>query len=49
MVGTNPIIIKANSTRGVTDLILEADSANKLTSSDLANKFLQKYAVNVVM
>lgn len=48
-VGTNPIIIKANSTRGVTDLILEADSANKLTSSDLANKFLQKYAVNVVM
>lgn len=48
-IGNNPIIIKANSVKDVTDLILESDSANTLLSSDNSNKFLQKYAVDVVM
>ncbi|MFN8576901.1 MAG: hypothetical protein U0354_08575 [Candidatus Sericytochromatia bacterium] len=48
-VGNNPIIIKASSIKNLTDLILEADSANTLVNSDNSSKFLQKYAVNVVM
>lgn len=48
-IGTNPIIIKANSVKNVTDIILEAESANNLTSTDNTSKFLQKYAVDVIM
>lgn len=48
-VGNNPIVIKASSVNNLTDLILEAESANTLVNNDNSNKFLQKYAVNVVM
>jgi hypothetical protein len=48
-VGKNPIIIKANSLKGVTDIILEAESSTNLMAKDSVNKFLEKYAVNVVM
>jgi len=48
-VGTNPIVIRANSLKGVTDIILEAESSANLMQKDTVDKFLQKYAVNVVM
>lgn len=48
-VGKNPIVIKANSVRSLTDLLLEKEAANILNASDNQNKFLEKYAVNVVM
>ncbi len=48
-VGSNPIIIKANSIKNVTDLILEAEATNTLQQTESKSKFLEKYAVNVVL
>lgn len=48
-VGTNPVIISAESLKGSTDLVLGPEISNTVKNLDSVNKFLKKYAVNVVM
>lgn len=48
-VGKNPIVIKASDIKGITDPILGIDESSMLLEADNISKFLQKYAVNIVI
>lgn len=48
-VGKNPLVVKAVQVRGSTDPILEIEDSSKILEADNLTKFLQKYAVDIVL